>query len=245
MDCASLPLQNASYFQSMAINEHSQMLLKGTFSNMEPSINANSIAIVDVHQRTSNVNPDVTIQRNHLDASSFHEQLSASFASYYDNYTNVYSTLYMASHVKQIAQRFKSEFSITEFLPMEENIENCDCCLCKLRLKNDDTHEFCIKQHPLEESCTRGLPRYRNNHQTKYQLRHVCDQCMSVTITTKRKSKKKVKMCKFCSQKFGTLAPLRKHILNTHFNVKMYICNVCEKDFHSRSTLKKHEREKH
>lgn len=143
--------------------------------------------------------------------------------------------------VQEVCEEYTSQISIDELLPQN----NCECCLCQLREKHADTFEFCIKQHPLEKCCRRGLPKHRNNHQLKYQKLPLCDECISSMTMKAKKTKSTEYRCCFniCAEKFKTRAKLESHIKSAkHLNVKNFICNLCDKDFYSKSGLKSHER---
>lgn len=193
--------------------------------------NQRSMTIVDSINATAASDEQISIR----DQSSEVRELVSE--SYYANYQNIYHTLYMEGSVKFHAKRRDRAFSISEYLP-----NDCSCCLCKLRNENGDSHDFCIRKHPLDESCQRGEPRRKNN-QLKYCAQTVCNACMSSMTLLSRKSKTKKHKCIFdsCTIQSKSLAALQNHFAK-HLKTKLFVCTICEKDYCSKSGLKSHER---
>lgn len=195
-----------------------------------PVISHPSISIVN---ETTNDVPINTSSFNHT---------SKINASYYENFTKVFDTLYMKNMVKKIAERNASDCCITEYLPQEDV---CSCCLCRLRHKSDGTaYEFCIKKHPTEDTqCGNGMIKRSFKTRFAYQEQTICDNCMSsLTLKSIREHKSKEIRCIFdaCSHKLKNKTSLRSHYLK-HLNVKKFMCSICERGF-SKSGIKMHER---
>lgn len=142
---------------------------------------------------------------------------------------NRFTSLYLVGKIKAFCERDAKEFSISEYL-------DCTCCLCKLRHKNGQTFEFCIKKHPMGALCQSGQPSRSNNL-------NICKECSYSMVSVTKKNKQKQFRCGFepCSHTLKTKATLQKHYL-THLKVKNFICCICEKNYASKSGLKKHER---
>lgn len=169
----------------------------------------------------------------------------------YNKYYNVFNSLFIIGEVNYHQKRFQKYFSLSEDLLFDhqpdeyrgnKTIEKCNCCLCKLRFRCDDT-EICIKKHPLDEECRNGRELQRNNDMLKYQKRNVCDKCMSSMTLNTKKTKTKYFRCRFhpCAIKLKSISALRQHYLD-HLKVKNLICHICEKNYKTKSALKMHER---
>lgn len=179
---------------------------------------------------------------NHRSAATATNQIRGNNESYKKTFTS----LFLCSEIKLHSQKQKKEFSVPETW-LSEHLSNCQpetckCCLCKWRHRSGNK-EICVKTHPYSEACSIDQESRPKNTMSKYQKRHVCDECMSALTLKTKKIKTKYYRCCFhpCSIQFKSITLLRKHYLD-HLKVKNFICSICEKNYKSKSGLKMHER---
>lgn len=143
----------------------------------------------------------------------------------------------MIQEVKRIAKEKSTDFSISEFIPLESHV-TCTCCFCKLE---KDMDQFCIKKHPNRRiSCRNGKPR-KNNTQLKYQPGNICDNCLD---SIKQKKKKGRFHCVFSPNcdlsKVFNNKNLVNHYFDHHSSVKRFKCDFCNYASNNGAQTKKH-----
>lgn len=134
------------------------------------------------------------------------------------------------------------EFSISEYLPANSQIEeseDCQCCLCILCQQNHVTTKthVCVKNHPDSFPCQKNAPLMQKST--------VCKTCTESMIMNSKEDASDMFHCIFdsCSVKFKTssVQQLQSHYLK-HLNVSKFMCSICETGFNTKIALRNHER---
>lgn len=156
---------------------------------------------------------------------------------------NSFSSLYMINEVKRIAEAHQRDFSIDEYLPIEMKMAVCECCLCRIRRKNNPSIElnekFCIQHDPMKRVCEK-----KRNDRKQKSSNELCDMCKrTLIILSKKKQLTKEIQCCFppClySTKYGNT--IGSHYMK-HLDVKNFECTFCQKGFRAKSTMRQHQR---